>query len=236
MSEWRNNKRGVPNRALPSMAPNLDEFLNCQNDNVKFIWLGHSTFLLRVAERTILVDPVFSNAASPVPFIAKRFQKTPLGLEDLPVIDFILISHDHYDHLDMDSIKFFKDKQADFIVPLGLSSHLMRWGIHQQRIKEADWWHSIKVGAINFTATPSQHFSGRDLFNSNKTLWASWVIATNSRRIFFSGDSGYDTHFKEIGSKLGPFDLAFIETGQYSLKWREVHMMPRESAQALCRC
>lgn len=232
MSEWRNNKRGVPDRALPSMAPDLEKFLACDEDDVKFIWLGHSTFLLRMAQKTILVDPVFSSVASPLPFLARRFQKPPLSLEDLPDIDFVLISHDHYDHLDMNSIKFFKDKHCLFIAPLGLSSHLMHWGIEKERIEEADWWEGIEIKELTFTATPSQHFSGRDLFNSNKTLWASWVIASDDHRVFFSGDSGYDTHFKEIGQHLGPFDLAFIETGQYNPKWQEVHMLPRDSAQA----
>lgn len=251
MKQWKNNTQGVPSQKLPSIRPDIAKFIESAEaenseaseipetpevpeieETIKFIWLGHSSFLLRMGKRTILVDPVFSESVSPVPFLAKRFQAPPIKLEELPKIDYILISHDHYDHLDMGSIQYFKDKQCQFVTPLGIASHLEHWGIVRERVQELDWWQSMEVEGLKFTATPSQHFSGRNLFDSNKTLWASWVIQYQQKKVYFSGDSGYDIHFKEIGERLGPFDLAFIETGQYNKKWEEVHMLPHQSAQA----
>ena len=142
-----------------------------------------------------------------------------------------MISHDHYDHLDEESISFFKDAPTQFLVPLGVSSHLRHWGIPSERIVEHDWWQSSQLDGIEFIATPAQHFSGRTGLDGNQTLWASWVIRDEKTRLYFSGDSGYDTHFKEIEKTYGPFDLAFIECGQYNEKWREVHM-PEEALQA----
>lgn len=220
-----------PKGKLPEVKPSVEEFLS-PSERMKVIWFGHSSFLLNLNGRTVLVDPVFSGAASPVSFMVKRFQKPVLELEELPEIDYIVISHDHYDHLDMESIKFFKDKKTQFVTPLGVGGHLKKWGISESRIFERDWWESAIFEGITFTATPAQHFSGRTGFRDNETLWASWVIKTEKENIYFSGDSGYDTHFQEIGEKLGPFDLAFIESGQYNELWKEVHMLPDEAVQA----
>lgn len=227
--------KGAPNRqpskALPEVKPDLQEFLEPSED-IKVIWLGHSTFLLNLSGKIILVDPVFANTAAPVSFMVKRFQPTVLTLEELPKVDFILISHDHYDHLDMQSMKFFAKKDITFLMPLGVSAHLLRWGVNPKNILEFDWWDSKNLNGIEFVATPAQHFSGRSPFNENKTLWASWVIRSGKNNIYFSGDSGYDTHFKDIGDKYGPFDIAFIENGQYNKKWHPVHVLPEESVQA----
>lgn len=220
-----------PKERLPEVKPNLDDFLALSED-VKVIWFGHSTFLLNMEGKIVLVDPVFSKAASPVSLFVNRFQEPVLSLEELPEIDYILISHDHYDHLDMESIKFFKDKKNKFITPLGVGTHIAGWGIDESRIIERDWWQSIDFDGVKFIATPAQHFSGRGLFDRNKTLWASWVIQSENNNIYFSGDSGYDTHFKDIGDKYGPFDMAFIESGQYNEKWQEVHLIPIEGIQA----
>ncbi len=220
-----------PKDKLPEEKPNLSQFL--KNDNeLKVIWFGHSSFLLNMDGNIILVDPVFSSSASPISFMARRFQKPVLNLKDLPSIDYVLISHDHYDHLDMESIVFFKDKKATFVMPLGVGSHLKGWGISANRIIEKDWWEGITLQGIEFIATPAQHSSGRLPFLRNKTLWASWVLKTESHKIYFSGDSGYDIHFKEIGEKYGPFDVAFIETGQYHENFRAGHMFPNEGAMA----
>lgn len=224
-------KDRVPADKLPEVKPDIDHFL-ANSENIKVIWFGHSSFLLNVDGKIILVDPVFSNSASPVSWMVQRFQKPVLELNELPEIDYILISHDHYDHLDMDSIKFFIEKKAHFIAPLGVGSHLRGWGVPSDRVVERDWWETESFDGIEFVATPAQHFSGRDGIHENETLWASWVIKTNKHSIYFSGDSGYDTHFKEIGDKYGPFDVAFLETGQYDEKWREVHMLPDEGAAA----
>lgn len=229
--EWfKPDKKRQPSQPLPQVKPDLQEFLRPSNE-IKVIWLGHSTFLLNLSGKIILVDPVFSESASPFSFMIKRFQPPALSLDELPNIDLIVISHDHYDHLDMKAIKFFADKDVQFLMPLGVSTHLSHWGIKETNMTELDWWESKTVDTLEFIATPAQHFSGRD-FEQNKTLWASWVIRSPLHKIYFSGDSGYDIHFKEIGDKYGPFDVAFIENGQYNPKWQAVHALPEESVQA----
>ncbi|MBN1971464.1 MAG: MBL fold metallo-hydrolase [Candidatus Delongbacteria bacterium] len=215
---------------LPVIKPDFVDFMNT-NDQIKAIWLGHSSFILNISGKVILVDPVFSTSASPVNFMVKRFIEPVAKLEDLPDVDVILISHDHYDHLDMEVVKFYKDKDNIFITPLGIGSYLKGWGITDDRIFETDWWGTVSYNGLNFVATPAQHFSGRGL-SSNVTLWASWIIQKGKSKIFYSGDSGYDIHFKQIGNMFGPFDVAFIECGQYNEKWREVHMLPEESIMA----
>ncbi|UXR64688.1 MBL fold metallo-hydrolase [Bdellovibrio bacteriovorus] len=220
-----------PAKRLPEVKPDLQEFLK-PSDKLKVIWMGHSTFLLNLSGKIILVDPVFSGSAAPVSFMVKRFQPPPLSLSELPKIDVIVISHDHYDHLDMQAIKFFADKDVPFLTPLGVGAHLRGWGIADSRISEFDWWQGTTLDGVEFIATPAQHFSGRGLRDGNKTLWASWVIRSETHNVFFSGDSGYDIHFKQIGDKYGPFEIAFIENGQYNEKWRAVHALPEESVQA----
>ena len=222
----------TPKQKLPEKTPDLEEFMR-PSKHIKVIWLGHSTFLLRIDGVTILVDPVFSNTASPVSFLVKRFQKPVLKIADLPKIDIVVISHDHYDHLDRESILGLKDKDLTFVAPLGVGSHLKSWGVNPEKIIERDWWESYEAKGIKFTATPAQHFSGRGLNDRNATLWASWVIKSQNHNIYYSGDSGYSTHFQEIGEKLGPFDLAFIECGQYNKRWTQVHMLPEQAADAI---
>lgn len=230
-SFFKERKNAQPNFKLPEVKPDMEKFLQ-DDGELKTIWFGHSSFLLNMNGKIILVDPVFSNAASPVSFAVNRFQAPILSLEELPEIDYILISHDHYDHLDMESIKFFKDKKTPFITPLGVGSHIEGWGIAANRIIEKDWWQDFEQDGIKFIATPAQHFSGRGLFDRNETLWASWVIQSKDHNVYFSGDSGYDVHFKDIGDKYGPFDVAFLESGQYNEKWEEVHMLPKDAVKA----
>jgi len=222
---------GRPTVSLPTVKPDLVKFME-PSDDIKVIWFGHSTFLLNLSGTTILIDPVFSDYASPIPWLVKRFQPPALMLRELPTIDIVVISHDHYDHLDMKSVKFFSDKPTKFITPIGVGSYLLGWGIEADKITELDWWQHHKVGSTEFIATPAQHFSGRRGYNNNQTLWASWVFRNAQHNIYFSGDSGYADHFKEIGEKFGPFDIAFIENGQYNLNWRSVHLLPEETAQA----
>lgn len=230
--EWfQAGKDRVPKEKLPEVKPDMEKFL-ASSEDLKIIWFGHSSFLLNMSGKIVLVDPVFSAAASPISFLVKRFQEPVLQLGELPKIDYILISHDHYDHLDMESIQFFNEKDIQFIVPLGVGIHLKKWGVQEERIVEKDWWETAQFDGINFIATPAQHFSGRDGINNNETLWASWVIRSDQHNVYFSGDTGYDIHFKEIGEKYGPFDIAFLESGQYNKSWKEVHMLPEEGAQA----
>lgn len=222
----------TPQQKLPEVAPDFSAFLE-HSDAIKYIWFGHSTFLVNIAGKIVLFDPVFSSAASPVSLFVRRFQAPVALLEDLPEVDYIVISHDHYDHLDMESIKFFRDKETRFLTPLGVSSHLLGWGIPAERIDELDWWDEFSDGQWTFVCTPSQHFSGRKGFlDQNKTLWSSWVVQSKSQKMFFSGDSGYDVHFQQIGKRYGPFDITFMENGQYNEQWPMSHMFPEEAAQA----
>lgn len=221
----------VPQQKIPQCVPNLKRF-NHNEAALKFIWFGHSTLLLNLDQQKILIDPMFSTYASPIIGTFKRFQAPVLSLDELPLIDVIVISHDHYDHLDKKSIAFFHNKQTHFIVPRGVGDYLRRWGIPPERIHELNWYESYHIGTLSYTATPAHHFSGRTLFSRNKTLWASWVIQ-GSQKLFFSGDSAYSPHFKEIGARYGAFDVAFMENGQYDSRWLDAHMMPEQSVQAI---
>ena len=229
-----NSAQTVPEVELPEVKPpKIKEFMQ-STEGIKFIWFGHSTLLVNIKNIIVLIDPVFSKAASPVSFIVERFQPPVLELKDLPRIDYILISHDHYDHLDMETVIYFKEKDVKFIAPLGVTSHLKSWGVHESKLFETDWWGKLEFEGITFVCTPAKHFSGRlGTINIFKTLWASWIVKTESNSFFFSGDSGYDIHYKQIGDSYGPFDLAFIDSGQYNERWREVHNMPEEAAQAV---
>lgn len=195
--------------------------------------LGHSSILMKLSGKYILTDPMFSDRASPVQWAGpERFHPVPLDTQQMPEIFAVVISHDHYDHLDQGTIELLANKVKHFLVPLGVGAYLQDWGVPQENIHEMDWWQSQQFGDFTFTSTPSQHFSGRGLFNRNSTLWSSWVIDSSVQRIFFSGDSGYFDGFKTIGEKFGPFDLTIMENGAYNPDWAQVHMFPAETVQA----
>jgi L-ascorbate metabolism protein UlaG (beta-lactamase superfamily) len=221
----------VPHNPLPSVIPDFGN--DSLRDRFSLIWLGHSTVLIRINGVTIITDPVFSKRASPVSFIGpKTFPTTyPIAIEDLPVIDIVLISHDHFDHLDYHTIKQIHPEIKTFIVPLGIRDHLEKWGIRPEKISETDWWDQVESFGIQFTCTPARHFSGRRK-QDNKTLWCSWVIQSPDKSVFYCGDSGYGNHFKEIGEKYGPFDITLMESGAYGKYWPYIHMLPAESVQA----
>ncbi len=228
---FTNSNERRPRTALPETPVHLND-LTTKSKEARFIWFGHSTILLEMDEKRILIDPVFSKYASPIPGVAKRFQPPVIKLEEIKDIDVVLISHDHYDHLDHKTISWLKNRNIHYVVPLGVGAHLEYWGIQKNRITELDWWEGATLQGLSFVATPSQHFSGRGMFNENSTLWASWVIQGKEQRIFFGGDSGYSDHYKKIGDKLGPFDLAFLENGAYNLSWKFMHQLPEEGVQA----
>lgn len=195
--------------------------------------LGHSSHLLKLRGKYWLIDPVFGARASPVSWAGPlRFHPSPLPLNEVPPIEGLILSHDHYDHLDAPTIEVLKDRVQRYFVPLGVGARLRDMGVPADRIEEFDWWQESKHGAVGLTATPAQHFSGRTLWDRNKTLWASWVIRSGGERIFYSGDSGYFRGFKEIGDRLGPIDLALMENGAYDSYWPAVHMSPEETVQA----
>jgi len=195
--------------------------------------LGHSTILLKLRGRYWLTDPVFSERASPVQWAGPaRFHAPPIAIDDLPPIAGIILSHNHYDHLDRHAVLQLAGKTDRFITPLGVGDQLIAWGIDPQRVEQLDWWQSTVVDGLRLSATPAQHFSGRGLTDGDKSLWASWVIQDGDFRVFFSGDSGYFDGFKAIGAAHGPFDLTLMETGAYDKRWAFVHMQPEETLQA----
>lgn len=201
----------------------------------KLIWFGHSAFLLQIDGKNILLDPMFGEVPAPVDFAAQSrfFKDLPLAIEKLPQIDYVFISHDHYDHLDFESIELLKSKTKQFILPIGVGTHFREWDVEESKIHEYNWWDEDSIDGLSFAFTPSRHFSGRGALNQNSTLWGSWVIKGKEQRIFFSGDGGYDDHFQKIGDKYGPFDVAMVECGQYNKYWKDIHMVPEESAQAV---
>jgi len=198
------------------------------------IWFGHSSYLLHTNGKNILADPVFSGSASPVSFFGKSYEGSNVyGVADMPdVIDVLLISHDHYDHLDYETVKTLQPRVKRVITSLGVGSHLKRWGYTADQITELNWEDSTMIdGILKFTAQPARHFSGRGL-KRNQAFWSSFVLQTPTHKFYLGGDSGYDSHFKTIGEKYGPFDLAILECGQYNELWYYIHMMPEEVALA----
>ncbi|GGH25643.1 MBL fold metallo-hydrolase [Sphingobacterium alkalisoli] len=193
------------------------------------VWFGHSSYYMQIDRIKFLVDPVFTKNASPLYGTNKAFKGADLTLsEDMPNLDYLLLTHDHYDHLDYTTFKELKDKVGHIICPLGVGEHLEFWGYPAIQITELDWSEAINLKhGISITSTPGRHFSGRS-FKRNQTLWTSYVLQVDNFKVFVGGDSGYDTHFKMIGEKYGPFDLAVLENGQYDHKWKYIHMMPEE--------
>lgn len=221
----------VPDRAIPLQAMSRAAVLAAPDRSV---WrLGHSSLLLKLDHKFWLTDPVFSERASPLQWFGpQRWHSPPISLAELPPIEAVILSHDHYDHLDHAAIMALQGKVKHFIAPLGVGARLIDWGVSESKVQELDWWQQTTVGGVHLTATPAQHFSGRGLGDSNQTLWASWVIRGQGFNLFFSGDSGYFAGFKEIGQRFGPFDVAFVETGAYDKRWEYVHMLPNQTVQA----
>lgn len=226
-------KEGREARALPVVSFDAN-VLDVSNPVMQSIWYGHAAIFMQLNHQNILIDPMFGSDAAPIaPFKVKRFSPNTLSIIDaLPDIDLVLISHDHYDHLDYDSIVKLQNKVKCFYVSLGVKRHLVSWGIPADLITEFDWWQEAHFKDITITFTPTRHFSGRGLTDRAKSLWGGFVLKTVKENIWFSGDSGYGAHFKEIGDRLGPFDFAFMECGQYNENWHQIHMYPEESVQA----
>ncbi|MCZ4408859.1 MBL fold metallo-hydrolase [Cryomorphaceae bacterium 1068] len=226
-------ERRKPASPLPMIFRDSEEIIGYDGP-ARLMWYGHSAFLLQMEGKNILLDPMFGQVAAPHPWLgANRFNsEMPISIENLPSIDAIIISHDHYDHLDYGSIKALIGKTKHFYLPLGVGAHFREWGVPEEQITEFNWWDAGSIGDISIAFTPSRHFSGRGVTDRNSTLWGSWVIKSSKSKLFFSGDSGYGPHFKQIGEKFGPFDFALMECGQYNEKWAAIHMMPEETALA----
>jgi L-ascorbate metabolism protein UlaG (beta-lactamase superfamily) len=224
------SKFSRPPRILPSKKTDL---LNLDPANNCLVWFGHSSYFLQVDGKKILVDPVFSGAASPISFTTRSFPGSDVyTTDDLPEIDYLFITHDHWDHLDYKTVMKLKPKVRQVITSLGTAAHLEHWGYDKNKIIEKDWDEEIILddGFIVYTAS-GRHFAGRTL-KRNRSMWMSFVLKTPSMKLFLGGDSGYDTHFAEIGNKYGPFDLAILECGQYNAYWKYIHIMPEETVQA----
>jgi len=223
----------APKRNIDVITADLSQ-LNNANNNTQLMWFGHSSFLFQTANQNLLFDPMFSDVAAPHPALgSQRYSnKLPIEPENLPAIDAVVISHDHYDHLDYPSIMKIDAKVKHYYVPLGVGQHLLHWGIAPERISEMDWWQATDLNGIKLTLTPARHFSGRRLGNNNSTLWGGWMVEAPEQRVYFSGDSGYGPHFKQIGKRFGPIDIALVEAGQYNTRWQAIHMLPNESVQA----
>ena len=221
----------APSKTVPVHAITREQLLVAPDNSV--FRLGHSTILLKLDGAFWLTDPVFSERASPFQWLGpQRFHQPPISIADLPPIKGVILSHDHYDHLDHAAVLALAAKTEHFLAPLGVGDTLVKWGVPAGKVQQLDWWQSTAVDGVRLTATPAQHFSGRSLTDRNKTLWASWVIQAGGQRIFFSGDTGYFKGFKEIGDKYGPFDLTMMETGAYDPQWPDIHMQPEETMQA----
>ncbi len=222
------NKR--PPGKIPSVKTNL---LNLSPDEDVLVWFGHSSYFIQVDDKKILVDPVFSGHASPFSFSIKAFEGTDIyTAEDIPELDYLIITHDHWDHLDYKTILKLKPKVKQVITGLGVGEHLEYWKFDKDRIIEKDWNEEIPLeDGFKMYSAPARHFSGRK-FKHKKTIWSSFILLTPTMKIYIGGDSGYDTHFADIGNKFGPFDLAILENGQYNTSWKFIHAMPEEVVQA----
>lgn len=221
----------VPDRPVPVQP--LDAAVLARAPEASLFRLGHSTLLMKLDGGWWLTDPVFSERASPFSFAGpKRFHAPPLGLADLPPLRGIILSHDHYDHLDRDSIVALAPTAELIVAPLGVGERLVKWGVDRAKIRQLDWWQETQAGGVRLAAVPAQHFSGRGLRDGDRTLWVSWVIIKGGLRLFFSGDTGYHAGFKTIGERYGPFDVTMLETGGYDRQWADIHMQPEQTLQA----
>lgn len=223
--------RKIPTDLIPSVKTNLKEL---SIDEDVLVWFGHSSYFIQLEGKRFLIDPVFSGNASPIYGTTKSFKGSDIyTVDDLPEIDYLLITHDHYDHLDYKTILLLKSKTKQIICPLGVGSHFEFWGFPNQIIIEKDWHEKVELDQnVTLYTTPSRHFSGRS-FNRCNTLWTSYVLETKDFKMYLGGDSGYDTHFAEIGNKFGPFDVALIDNGQYNPAWKYIHNLPEDVIKAM---
>jgi L-ascorbate metabolism protein UlaG (beta-lactamase superfamily) len=228
-------ERRVPRGPLPSVDP-LGAWTRAPQSGLRATWLGHSTVLLELDGLRVLTDPVWGPRASPSRLIGpRRFQPVPVALRALPPLDLVVVSHDHYDHLDYPTIRELARRDVPFVTSLGVGAHLAAWGVPAARITELDWWesHTLPGADLTVTAAPSQHFSGRSLHGRNSTLWSSLVIRSRHHAVFFSGDTGLTTEYAAIRDRLGPFDLVLLEVGAFHPSWGDIHLGPEHALDAL---
>ena len=220
----------APTEEVPQVKLSKDSFAEKPTeDSVR--WLGHSMLIFELGGARFITDPVFGNAA-PLPFAVTRYCESPLARKDLPRLDFILISHDHYDHLEYETVRHFRNSDVKFVTSLGVGARLRGWGIDASRIIELNWNESVEIGGVKITSLKARHFSGRTTADRNKTLWASFMFEANGKKIYFGADSGYGKHYKEIGDAHGPFDLVLLEADAWNERWPNNHLFPSEAPAA----
>jgi L-ascorbate metabolism protein UlaG (beta-lactamase superfamily) len=235
LSDWLffGSKHRVPTESVPMVQVTNRHFEPAPRTGLRITWLGHSTTIVEIDGARILIDPVFSRYAGPSSLTGqRRFFPCPLSAAELPEIDVVLISHDHYDHLDYSTIRQLAQTRARFVCPLGVGAHLEAWAIAPERIVELDWWERQRLSGLTFVATPARHFSGRGVFDLSTTLWASFAILGPEHRVFYSGDTGMFPGLRDIGAQLGPFDATLIEAGGYSRHWADLHLGPEQAVDA----
>ncbi len=227
-------QRRVPRSPLPALDPR-EAWRRPSASGLRATWLGHSSVLIEIAGKRVLTDPVWGPRASPLRLVGpKRFQSAPVALRAMPPLDLVVISHDHYDHLDMPTIRALAKTSVPFVTALGVGAHLEAWGVPPERITELDWWqsHRLPGSELQVTAAPSQHFSGRGLRDRNATLWASMVLTSSRHKVFFSGDTGLTTEYATSAPRLGPFDLVMLEVGAFHPSWGDIHLGPANALKA----
>ncbi len=223
----------TPSTPIPVARDLQNRFESSPESDLRITWLGHSTNLIEIDGTVVLTDPVWGPRASPLSWAGpKRWYDPPVPLEDLPPVDAVLISHDHYDHLDYPTIIAMSEWDTQFVVPLGIGAHLESWGVEEERIVELDWWDRHPLGSLEIVLTPARHASGRHLFDGNRTLWAGFALLGPEHRVFFSGDTGMFPGMREIGAQLGPFDVTLIEVGTYAQSWADWHLGPEQAVEA----
>jgi len=225
----------VPPKPLPMQAVSADSLRTAAPaPALRAFWIGHASVFIEIDGVRLLVDPIFSDYASPFDIGPRRFQPPPIALDDLPMIDAVLITHDHYDHLDMRTVRQLSGRGTAFFVPLGVGAHLQAWGVPAAQIHDMEWWQERTLRGVRLVSTPSRHYSGRGLADKDATLWGSWTVIGAKHRFFVSGDTGYSDHFRTIGERFGPFDLSFIKIGAYGpgAPWLDIHMSAEDAVRA----
>jgi L-ascorbate metabolism protein UlaG (beta-lactamase superfamily) len=221
-----------PAGAVPVVPRVRKDYATPPASGLRATWIGWASVLVEIDGAIVMTDPVWSERCSPSTLVGpKRFHAPPMPLGELPQVDLVVISHDHYDHLDMDTVQFLAERGTHFAVPLGIGAHLARWDVPSAQIHELDWNQSLEWKGLTVTSTPARHYSGRNPLHGNETLWTSWVVRGPRHRFFFSGDSGYSARFAAIGAQYGPFDLTLIKIGASDPTWSEIHMTPEEAVQ-----
>ena len=223
----------APDEPLPVESVDAARFETAPASGLRITWLGHSTLLIEIDGHVVLTDPVWGERTSPVNWLGpSRWYAPPLALDDLPTLDAVLISHDHYDHLDYPTIVALADRDTRFFAPLGVGAHLEAWGVPADHIEDVDWWDTHELGDLTITTTPARHASGREILDQNRTLWAGYALRTPQHNVFFSGDTGLFPGMTEIGEKLGPFEVTMLEVGAYGQAWPDWHLGPEQAVRA----